>query len=174
VLAGLEPRHAAHPWNVKQNGATGQPVLEDVDRPRLTVEERAVEGHVGEGVDVRMAVVVIVDAHVVLGEADGSRPDVDVGQHRHVIVGGLWNVDTGLGAERLAERDRDAGLDEPSGSGDAIRREVVQGPPPPVIRPAPPVGHRVEELAELGFGHIHDGHGSTLGRLDPGRIIPAG
>ena len=61
----------------------------------------------------RVPVVVVVGADVVLGESDRPRPDVDVGQHRHVMVGGLRDVDAGLGAERLAERDRDAGLDEP-------------------------------------------------------------
>ena len=124
LLARLQPWDAAHPRHVEQNAAADQPVLEDVDRAgmsaeivggrhRLAVEERAVERHVAEGVDVRVPVVVVVDAHVVLGESDRSRPDVDVGQHRHVMVGGLGHVDAGLSAERLAERDRDAGLDEP-------------------------------------------------------------
>ena len=56
---------------------------------RLSVEERAVEGHVAEGVDVAVPVVVIVETDVVLGEAHGSRSDIHVGQHRHVVLGRL-------------------------------------------------------------------------------------
>ena len=115
----------------------------------------------------RVPVVVVVGADVVLGESDGPRPDVDVGQHRHVMVRGLRDVDAGLGAERLAERDRDAGLDEPGRGGDPSRREVVQGPSPSVVVPAAPVGDGVEELAELRLRHVHGGHGATLGRLHP-------
>ena len=53
---------------------------------RFAVVEEAVERDVGEGVDVTVALVVVVDADVVLGEADASRADVDVGHHRHVVV----------------------------------------------------------------------------------------
>ena len=139
------------------------------------VEERAVELHVAEGVDVRVPVVVIVGAHVVLGESDRSRPDVHVGQHRHVMVGRLRGRDAGLGAERLAERDGDAGLDEPGRGRDAGGREVVQGPSPPVARPAAPVGDGVEELAKLPLGHVHGGHGGhPRERETHSRIISSG
>ena len=45
-----------------------------------------------------VALVVVVDADVVLGEAHGPGSDVDVGQHRHVVVGGLRGVEPRLGA----------------------------------------------------------------------------
>ena len=53
-------------------------------------------------------------------------------------------------------------------------REVVQGPPPPVVVPAAPIGDGVEELPELRLRHLHAGHGATLGRRDARRIISSG
>jgi hypothetical protein len=44
---------------------------------------------VAEGFDVAVPVVVVVDADVVLGEAQGPGPDVAVGQHRHVFNASL-------------------------------------------------------------------------------------
>ena len=89
VLAGLEPGHPAQPGHVEQHAAADQAVLDDLDRvdrralrgdggARLAVVEGAVEGDVAERVDMAVAVVVIVDADVVLGEAERSGPDVDI------------------------------------------------------------------------------------------------
>ena len=160
VLARLDPGNTAHARHVEQHAAPDQAVLEDVDRTglgalrgdrlvRLAVVETTVVGDVAEGVDVAVAVVVVVDADVVLGEAHGPRPDVDVGQHRHVVVGGLGHVDARLGLERLAERDRGSAANEPGGGGDPGGREMVQRASLAVVVPAAPVGDRFEELAEL-------------------------
>ena len=69
----LHPANPAHAGHVEQNAAADQPVLEDVDRPGLRAElgdrrsglpskSEAIEGDVAEGVDVAVALVVVVDA----------------------------------------------------------------------------------------------------------------
>ena len=108
------------------------------------------------------SVVVVVDAHVVLGKAHGPRPDVDVGQHRHVVVGGLGHIDPRHGLEWLAERDRDSAPNEPGRGGDASGGEMVESSSLAVVVPATPVRDRVEELTELLRGHVHKGHPGDL------------
>ena len=169
MVTRLDPANPARSRHVEQNAAAYESVLEDVDRTRLgaelgnrpirlAVEEEPIEGDVAEGVDVTMALVVVVDPDVVLGETQGPGSNVDVGQHRHVVVGGLRNVDPGLGLQRLTERDRDSAPNEPGSRGYPSGGEMVQRPSLPVVVPAAPVGDRVEELAELVRGHVHAGH----------------
>ena len=64
---------------------------------RLAVVEEAVEGDVGERVDVAVALVVVVEADVVLGEAHAAGADVDVRHHRHAVIRGLGRVHARLG-----------------------------------------------------------------------------
>jgi hypothetical protein len=148
-------------------------VREDVDpahlgalrghrRRRLPVEEATIERHVAEGVDVAVPLVVVVDTDVALGETHRPRSDVDVGQQRHVVIGGFGYVDPPLGTERAAERDRHSAPNEPGGGGDAGSGHVAQGSSPPAVIPATPVRDRVEELPELLGRHVHDGHRGEL------------
>ena len=46
----------------------------------------AVVRNVTQGIDVAVPLVVIVDADVVLGEAQAPGSDVDVGQQRHLVI----------------------------------------------------------------------------------------
>ena len=114
VIAGLDPAGVAYAWHVEQDSAADQPVAEDVDcvdrrtacgcgLRRTSAEEAAVERDVAKRVDVTVTVVVVVDPDVVLRESDRSRSDVDVRQHRHVVVRGRWHVDPRLGLQGLAE-----------------------------------------------------------------------
>ena len=165
VLARLEPSHPANARHVEQHTAPHQPVFEHGDGPdlgamrgdralRLAVEERPVEGHVAEGVDVAVAVVVVVEPDVVLGETQRPRADVHIGQHRHVVVGGLGHLEACLGLERLSERDRDAAANQLRRGSGPSRREMVERPSFATL-PTTPVGDRVEELAKLVRCHIH-------------------
>jgi hypothetical protein len=99
--------------------------------------------------------VVIIRADVVFREANGPRSDVDVGQHRHVMIGGHRHVDPGLGPQGLAEGDRLARARKPQRGGDSSPGEMVQGSAPPVVAPATPVGDRADQLAELAGCHVH-------------------
>src|SRR5215213_1075583 len=89
VLPRLDPWDPPHARHVEQYAAADEPILEAVYGTHLlattvrgpvglTVEECALERHVAEGVDVRVPVVVVIDAHVVLGEPDRPRTDVDI------------------------------------------------------------------------------------------------
>lgn len=53
----------------------------------------AVVRNVAEGIDVAVPLVVVVDADVVFGEAHAPGSDVDVGQHRHLVMRRLGVVD---------------------------------------------------------------------------------
>ena len=83
VIPWLEPGNASPARHVEQHAAADETVLEDVDRAGVralrgdrrvgfSVVEEAVEGDVAEGIDVAVSLVVVVDADVVLGEADAS------------------------------------------------------------------------------------------------------
>ena len=117
------------------------------------VVEAALVGDVREGVDVAVALVVVVDADVVLGEAHAAGPDVLVGQHRHVVIRRLGVVDPVLGVERQAERHRDARADEPRRRDHALRREVVERSALGVLGEGAPVRDLREQLPELLLGH---------------------
>jgi hypothetical protein len=82
VVSRFDPGDPARAGCVEQDPATDQAVLEEVDRSHVScrrrhrglggaVEERALERHVAEGVDVRVSLVVVVEADVVLREAHG-------------------------------------------------------------------------------------------------------
>ena len=131
VLSRLEPRDPAQPRHVEQHAAPDEAVPQDVDRPRLgalrghgllghRVVEEAVVGDMGEGVDVAVTFVVVVDPDVVLREAHAPGSDVLVGQHGHVVIRRLGIVDAVLGVERQAEGDRDATAHESRGRDHAL------------------------------------------------------
>jgi hypothetical protein len=81
VLAGLEPGNTSEAGHVEQHTAPDQAVIEDVDRPKLRASRgdrsRPAPRRRGvrrrrRGVDVSVAVVVVIDAYKVRGEADRS------------------------------------------------------------------------------------------------------
>ena len=94
-------------------------------------------------------VVVVVDADVVLRESHGPRSDVHVGQHRHVVVGGLGHVDARLGRQRrLSVTVTPARTSRAAAATRAgVRR--FSAPRSPAVVPAAPVRDSVEEVAEL-------------------------
>ena len=137
VLTRLQPASPRTRGHVKQDGPTDQPILEDVDGAKLCtpwghrlgrspIEEVAVERHVTQGVNMAVPLVVVVDADIVLGEGHRSRPDVHIGQHRHVVVCGLGNIDPSLGDERPAEGNADSVVDQPCGGGRAPGSQVAK------------------------------------------------
>ena len=165
MLAGLEPRDPAQPRHVEQYPAADETVLHGLDRvdsggcpgesgTRLAVVEGAVERDVAERVDVGVRVVVVVDADVVLGEPKRSRSDVDVGEQGHSVLRRVRVVEALLRVPRMAERDRLAAADEPSGSDDAIGAELVESPELVVLAPASPVRDGLKERLELRRGHV--------------------
>ena len=116
---------------------------------RPIVEEDAVERDVAEGVEMAVGVVVVVDAHVVLREAERSRADLYVGEHGHTVLGGFGV----LGARRRCRSGRlsvtvVAIAHQPPEA--AIRSGVrrFEGSPLVVLAPAPPIGDRGEERPE--------------------------
>ena len=139
--------------------------MQQVDRPgccasggdlhggRPAVQE-AVVRNVAEGVDVAVPLVVVIDADVVLGEAHAPGSDVDVGQHRHLVMRRLGVVDAPLRVERPAERNRHPEANQPGGGGDPVGGEVVEGPHLRPLAPATPVGDLPEELVELAGAEI--------------------
>ena len=107
MLAGLEPGDTPQPRHVEQHAAPDDAVLDDLDRvdrraltgdgaARLAVVEGAIEGDMAQRVDVAVAVVVVIGADVVLGEAERPGTDVDVVEHGHVMVRRHRVVDRGL------------------------------------------------------------------------------
>jgi hypothetical protein len=111
VLARLEPLHFQETGDVEQDTPGNQTGREEVDgvggralgrhgRGRGSVVERAVVDDVAEGVDVRVAVVVVVGAHEVLRELQPF--DAAVTGGRHVVHRGLGVVLGGLRVHRQA------------------------------------------------------------------------
>ena len=137
MLTRLQPASPPDSRHVKKNRPADQPVLEDVDGAylrtlwghrlgRLPVEEVAVERHVTQGVNMAVALVVVVDADIVLGEAHRSRSNVHIGQHGHVVIGRLGDIDLSLGDERPAECDGHSIVDQPRGGGRALGGQVAK------------------------------------------------
>ena len=99
---------------------------EVTESPGAAVVEGPVERDVAERVDVAVAVVVVVDADVVLGEA--QRPGSDVGVARASSCGDPPARDcrSRSGVQRQAQRHGLAAANEPGGRDDPVGRELVE------------------------------------------------
>ena len=180
MLARLEPRDAAHARHVEQDAAADQPVLEDVDRTRLAVEERAVERPRGRRRRCacarrcgsrrprspwRIGPIPTRCRRRSASSCDGRRAS---GRRCWPSVRSGWLSVTVTPVSTSRGR-----------GGDPSRGEVVQGPSPPVVVPAAPIGDGVEELAELTLGHVHGRHGRHRREARPTpnhliRVMPHG
>ena len=76
------------------------------------VVERALVADVAQRVDVGVAVVVVVDADVVLHEVHGFVDGRDLAEHRHVVIGGHRVVKRGLRVQGQAQGHGQAVADE--------------------------------------------------------------
>ena len=162
VLPRLEPRDPSESRNVEQDAPSDQTVLQDLDRlgrgtargdgvRGFPVVERSLVADVREGVDVRMGVAVVVDTHVVLGEANG----IVAAPRRHVMVRGPRVVRRRGRVQRPTERDGDPLTHEPGSRSDALGRDAVQRAALVVLSPFPPGTHSPKESLELLSGDVH-------------------
>jgi len=94
----------------------------------VAVVQPALERDVAQRVDVAVGIAVVVEGQVVHGEPQQPRADVDVGEHRHVVDGGLGVVGRGPGVQREAQGDGGAVPHEPGGRHDMCGVEMVQRP----------------------------------------------
>jgi hypothetical protein len=122
---------------------------------RLAVGERPVERHVAQRVDVAVRIAVVVEAHVVLGEAHRSRVGVAAGKHRHVVGGGVRVVRGGQGVQREAQADGAARSHQPGGRDDVGWGQMVQRAPLIGLAPASPGGDGREERGEVVGADVH-------------------
>jgi hypothetical protein len=169
VLARLQPRHLAQPWDVQQDPAAGEAVLEGLDRHGggplgrdgargFPVVQRAFEADVTERVDVCVGVVVVVDSHVVLGQR--QRPVA--GDRDHAVIRRFRVVGRGDGVQRPAERDRDPLAHESGRGREALGREVVERPALVVVAPASPGAQLSKERRELLGGDGGSAHAASI------------
>jgi len=120
----------------------------------VAVVQPALERDVAQRVDVAVGIAVVVEGQVVRGEPQQPRADVDVGEHRHVVDGGLGVVGRGPGVQREAQGDGGAVPHEPGGRHDMCGVEMVQRPALVLFAPAAPGADGVEEHAELAGAEV--------------------
>ena len=163
-LARLQPGNAAVPGHVQQHAPADEAVLVSGDvegRGSLrghdllgwpAVVDPALVGDVAQRVHVSVAVAVERQAHVVGGEGQRARPDVDVMALNHVMDDGAGVVRAGGGVHRDRHRHVPAGPDQGGRGPHAGRAEVVERAALIVGTPAAPVLDRLEDLLELAEG----------------------
>jgi hypothetical protein len=165
VLTRLEPADAPGPGYVEKHPTTDQAVAQQVDgvggrAPGRDLGdgdapvELALVPNVAERVDVAVTLVVVVDADVVLREAQAAGSDVDVGEQRHLVIRRLGVVDAPMRVERPAERDGQPPVDQPRGGHDPVGGEVVQRPHLRPLVPPTPVDELPEEAAEIAGAQV--------------------
>jgi hypothetical protein len=101
-----------------------------------------------------VALVVVIDADVVLDETHASGSEVDVGQHRHVVIRRLGTVDALVRLQRTTERDGGSAANESAGGGDPVRGEVIESAALFPLAPAIPISDFFEECPEFFSAHI--------------------
>mgnify|MGYP005847539631 FL=1 len=160
-LAGLEPGDSAMPRGIQQHAAADPPgrvggdaaplgAARGQDRNRLVVEEPAPPGDAVERVAIGVGVAVAAHAQPAHAEAELSRADRHVVQHRHQVHDRVRVVGDRDLADRDRHRDVTAAADEPCRSRDLLGRDVVERAALVVGTPAAPVLDALEEPLELG------------------------
>src|SRR5262249_42702122 len=105
---------------------------------------------VAEGVDVCMAVVVVVDSDEVLGETKLTKSHIRTGVLGHLELGRVRTVGPHARAERQAEADYDAAAHQACGCRVAPGGEAVDGPKLVIVPPPSPAADGLEQCGELG------------------------